>query len=250
MNRAAATALAVAAALAFVAFLAVRAPATLVADAAADAVPGLVLSGVSGSAWRGAATSATLRGAPLGALEWQLAPTALLGGSLRGNVSLDAPGVSLAANIDSSLNGARIAVADANGTAPLAWLERVSGARGPVDGTVTLVDAAVAVEGARVVAASGTARLAQAVVTRPQRLPLGDFTLALSARDGWLNGEVVEATGPVEVAGDVRVTADRRWEVDARVRIPGAGRDLQLVLSLLGPADADGFRPLALRGTY
>ena len=250
MSKLGAAALAAGAILAFVAFLAWRAPASLVADVAAEVVPGLVLSGVSGSAWNGVAAQATLRGAPLGAVEWRLAPLPLLGGSMRADVRLRAPGVSLDARVVSSFDGSRVALSDANGTAPLAWLERVSGARGPIDGTVSIAQGAIVLDRGRFTAADGTARLADAVVTQPQRFLLGDFTLVLSAVDGWLNGEVVEATGPVRVAGDVRVSGDRRWAVDVRVRVPGASRDLELVLSALGPADADGYRPLKLRGAY
>lgn len=250
MNRRVATALGVALALAFVVFLVFRAPATLVTGRVAEAVPGLRIDGVSGSAWRGSAASATLRGERLGAIEWRLTPTALLGGAAAGDVVLAAPGVELRARFRAGLDGRTVRVDDADGLVPLAWLERITGARGPLGGTVTLVGASVEVDGGRVVDAAGTARLTDAVVTRPQRIALGDFTLALSARDGWLNGEVVDATGPVDIAGDVRAALDRRWEVDARLRIPGADRDTQFVLSLLGPADAAGYRPLRLSGTY
>ena len=249
MNRAAATLVAVLV-LAFLAFLLARAPATLVSRSAMDAAPALSLDGVSGTAWRGRAASAHWRGVPLGRLEWRLSARALLGGAARAWVEVDGTELALDAVVSRSLFGDRLQVADANGRTSLDFLSRLSGARGPLDGTVVLDAVSLTVESERVVAADGRAVLQETVVTFQERAALGAFTLDLSAHDGWLQGEVSDDGGPLGLAGFVRAAPDRRWEIDARVRARDRTGNLALVLSLLGTPSDDGFHPLRLSGRY
>ncbi len=235
---------------AFLAFLIARAPATLVSRAAMDAAPALSLDGVTGTAWQGRAADARWRGIPLGQVDWRLSAVSLLGASARSDVNIAGAELTLDAIVSRSLFGDRLHIENANGIAPLAFLSRLSGTRGPLDGTVVLDDVSVAIEGDRVVAAQGRAVLQDTVVTLQQRAELGAFTLDLSAQDGWLQGEVSDDGGPLGIAGFVRATPDRRWELDARVRARDRGGNLALVLSLLGAPTDDGFHPLRLSGRY
>lgn len=236
--------------LAFLAFLLARAPATMVSQAAMDAAPALSLEGVTGTAWRGRAAHARWRGIPLGHVDWRLSAAALLGGTGRAHVEVGGADLDLDAVVSRSLFGGRLTITDADGTAPLAFLSRLSGARGPLDGTVVLDDVSLSVDGDRVVAADGRAVLRETVVTLQQRAELGAFTLELSAHDGWLQGEVSDDGGPLGIAGFVRAAPDRRWEIDARVRARDRTGNLALVLSLLGTPNDDGFHPLRLAGRY
>jgi general secretion pathway protein N len=235
---------------AFVTFLIARAPATLVSRAAMDAAPVLSLDGVSGTAWQGHATHASWRGIPLGAVSWQLSAVSLLGASVRTEIEVGGAELTLDAIVSRSLFGNRLHVENANGSAPLAFLSRLSGARGPLDGIVVLDDVSLTIDGDRVVAADGRAVLRETVVTLQQRAALGAFTLDLSAQDGWLQGEVSDDGGPLGIAGFVRAAPDRRWELDARVRARDRSGNLALVLSLLGAPTDDGFHPLRLSGRY
>ncbi len=236
--------------LAFIAFLLARAPATMVSQAAMDAAPALTLDGVSGTAWRGRAAHVRWRGIPLGRVEWRLSAFALLGGTARAVVDVDGAELTLDAVVSRSLFGNLLQITGADGSTPLAFLSRVSGARGPLDGTVVLDDVSLAIDGNQVVAAEGRAVLRDTVVTLQQRAELGAFTLNLSAHDGWLQGEVSDDGGPLGIAGFVRAAPDRRWELDARVRARDRTGNLALVLSLLGTPTDDGFHPLKLSGRY
>ncbi|MEX0899963.1 MAG: type II secretion system protein N [Gammaproteobacteria bacterium] len=249
MSRGAATLIAVLV-LAFFAFLIARAPATMVAQAAQDAAPALSLDGVTGTAWRGRAAHARWRGIPLGTVDWRLSAGALLGGAARAHVVVGGAELTLDAVVSQALFGDRLRVTNADGIAPLAFLSRVSGARGPLEGTVVLVDVSLTIEGERVVAAEGRAVLRDTVVTVQQRAELGAFTLDLSAHEGWLQGEVSDDGGPLGIAGFVRAAPDRRWELDARVRARDRAGNLALVLSLLGTPADDGYHPLRLSGRY
>lgn len=249
MNRAA-VALTAVLVLAFLAFMLARAPATIVSQVATDAAPALSLDGVTGTAWRGRAAHARWRGIPLGRVDWQLSALSLLGGSARVQVAVDGADLTLEARVSRSLFGERLHVTGADGATSLDFLSRVSGARGPLDGTAVLEDVSLAVEGDQVVAAGGRAVLNDTVVTLQQRVELGAFTLDLSAHEGWLQGEVTDDGGPLGIAGVVRVAPDRRWAIDARVRARDRTGNLALVLSLLGTPTDDGFHPLRLSGVY
>lgn len=249
MSRAAAALIAVLV-LAFLAFLIVRAPATMVSQAALDAAPALSLEGVTGTAWRGRATHAYWRGIPLGRVDWHLSAVALFGGFARADVVVGGADLSLDAVVAHSLFGDRLQITSADGTTSLAFLSRLSGARGPLDGTVVIEDVSLSIEGDRVAAADGRAVLRDTVVTLQQRAELGAFTLDLSAHDGWLQGEVSDDGGPLGIAGFVRAAPDRRWELDARVRARDRTGNLALVLSLLGTPTADGYHPMRLSGRY
>lgn len=249
MNRAA-IALTAVLVLAFIVFMLARAPATMVSQAATDAAPALSLDGVTGTAWRGRAAHARWRGIPLGSVDWQLSALSLLGGSARAQVAVDGADLTLEAIISRSLFGNRLQITGANGTTSLDFLSRVSGARGPLDGTAVLEDVSLAIEGDQVVAADGRAVLRDTVVMLQQRAELGAFTLDLSAHEGWLQGEVSDDGGPLGIAGFVRAAPDRRWAVDARVRARDRTGNLALVLSLLGTPTDDGFHPLQLSGRY
>lgn len=234
---------------AFLGFLAWSAPAALVTGAIADAVPGLRFAAHAGNAWRGSA-SLNWRGTALGRADWRVWAPTLLAGRLRASVVLDGPDAGFEGGVARGLWSDELVLRDVDGGLPLDLLAQLSGARGPLQGRVELDSVSLTVAGDRVLAADGRVRLAAASITHPVRYALGDFTLQLSADDGWLRAVVADAGGPVGVDGELQVSPARRWRLDARVRAQSADRDLALALSLLGPPDAAGYHPLRLAGTF
>lgn len=233
---------------AFVAFLAMGAPATLVAARLAAADPALTLTGVSGTAWRGHADRVRYGEVAVGTLDWRLAGARLFIAQGALHLALVGPDLRLSLDAQHSLFGGRTRIADAVGTLPLALLAEVSGARGPLDARVELEGVAFTLDGETVEHAEGRVRLRDTVALAPQRYPLGEYLLELSALDGWLVATVVEADGPLALTGLVRIRGDGRWEMDARARATQADSELALVLRLLGEPDAEGYRPLRLSG--
>lgn len=235
---------------AFILFLVVKAPASLVAGMATDAAPALTMDGISGTAWHGRAAHARWRGEPLGALEWTLTPLALFAGRARARVTLGGAGIELDTEVAHGLFDDRASVTGADGTLSLALLSRISGASGPLEAQAQLSDVDIAIDGDRVTDASGRVTLVETVVTRPQRTALGTFTLDLDAVDGWLVAAVRDDGGPLGVTGTVRAAPDRRWAVDARVRAREPQSDLGRVLALFAAPGDDGAYPLQLSGRY
>lgn len=247
MTRAAHTLIVVGVAV-FVVGLAVRAPATLVAGTIAGAAPGLAVDGVSGSAWRGHATSTTWRGVRLGALEWRLSAANLLRARTSVRIELAGGEATIHGRVDRTMLTGRLQVSGLNGNMPLPLLASIAGATGPLDASIAAEDVSLAMRRGVPLAAAGIVTLSDTTVLQPQRYPLGDFRLALDVDGEWLRGTITDATGPIALDGAVRVSGDRRWDLDARVRARERDRNLEMVLSLLGDADAEGYRRLQLSG--
>lgn len=68
---------------------------------------------------------------------------------------------------------------------------------------------------------------------------------------GLAPGALESVDGPLLLRGTLLLKADRTWQLDAQVAAkPGAPEGAASALSLLGPPDAAGMRPLSIAGSY
>jgi general secretion pathway protein N len=179
-------------------------PATLVSSLLKKAVPNLVLSSVSGTAWSGRALGAELNldGVPLkfGPLNWQLSPVKLF--LLKGCADIKSEkfsgGFCRSVTGNNQLDKVKLEI-----PAGLASMYlRESGAS--VDGTLFLqMDNAVFTNRLQVDAMKGRATWAGAKVSaNGMAFALGDYAADLSADQGALKAHLKDESGPIKVNVD------------------------------------------------
>lgn len=234
---------------AYATFLVTMVPATLVAGALVERDDRLRIESVRGTVWHGHGDSLRWHGHDLGALEWRVAVHELLRGAISAQVTLDGRDVSARAQVRHRPVAGRTEISEARGRTGLATLARLAGARGPVAAWVAIEGLALTLEDGRPVAFSGSVSLNEVTVAADGIRRLGDYRLALGVASDWLDAQVVESDGPLEVAGGVRFALDGRWELDARLGTADAASDIASVLELLGEPDASGMRRITLSGS-
>jgi general secretion pathway protein N len=226
--------------------------ATLPAGLVAERIAGpLKLEDVYGSVWSGGAERVSLDGAPLGTLDWQCHPLALLRGRLaytlelthphghvRGEVAL-APGGSL--SVDAATLELPITALDPH-PLPGSWLGRVAGE----------VRHAKLIDGWPVELA---AKFTLADVHPPNTdLELGRFALDFdpeAARPDSLVGRIRDLEGPVSVRAQLSIRRDRSYLVEGEVAPkPGAPPEVASTLAFLGPPDRAGRRGFSIQGLF
>jgi general secretion pathway protein N len=240
-------------------FLVVTAPASLLTKRLQQ--QGIVASGVNGTVWKGSAASLQVRGLLVGAVQWELHPTHLLLGRL--NVDLDAKrhDGSLAANV-SLQRGGKVTLRDARVSLPIPTLTgfinmsgggMATGMLGGWKGTVQAQLDELAIENNWPVRIAG--RIDAADLIGPARQPTAigsyriDFPHAQTAAE--LQGNIAsQPDSPLDVIGVVRLLPGRQYAIDAQVGTRSeAPASISKALEYLGPADAQGRRPLSLSGS-
>ncbi len=228
---------------AFLLFLLLLAPATLVSDWV-----GARLSGFSAQAVEGTATAGTLRdvrwrGARIERLHWRWRPLALLTGRLEFSLQVDDPEIKLTGNAALGLNR-KVRFRDLTGRLPLARLGSLTGAASPpLQGIAefTLRELDVNAAG-RPLAAYGVVQLLNLRTTLGQPLNVGDFVVQLdSAGAEGIQGTIKDDKGPLALAGTLSLSPDGRYHFNGQAGIRDAGNQaLRQALNLLGPPGGDG----------
>jgi general secretion pathway protein N len=219
------------------------------------APPGVVLSGIQGTVWSGAAAGAVAGGLNLQDLRWRVRPWSLLLGRLSG--SLEARLADGFVNTDVVASARRVQFSNLRGGASLPALASVlpvGGMRGQASAQLSAFEITNGWP-SRVVGELKVAGLEVApLVPGGSRglLPLGDYTVTFGeAPQGSLAARFVDNGGPLEVSGSVTLGASREYMLDALVE-PRAGAPEQLVEGLkfmTSEPDPEGRRRLTLTGS-
>ena len=228
---------------AFLGFLLLQTPATLVIDLLTERLPGFSAQTVEGSAPGGTAAGVRWRNLQIDQLRWSWRPLALFTGWLEFSLKVDDPELRLAGQ--AALNPGRdLRLRQLVGTLPLARLAGAAGYPGlPAQGTVELNLAEVRLNpGGRPLAATGIVRLQNLQTTLGQPLTLGDFTAELKPADPeGIQGVVQDNNGPLALEGAFSLTPDGRYQFTGHAAVPDANnRALRQAMSLLGPPGGDG----------
>jgi hypothetical protein len=212
----------------------------------------------SGSIWNGRADGLTWRSAPLGNLEWQLAPTALLGGRVAGHALLARDDGKLETDFSASFRG-DVRLAATTFDVPVAALSVLplglpKGWQGRASGRFEEID----VTDGWPSVIRGTLDMDDLVAPPPRSSNVGGFHVVMPHPDpkgvaslpGNLSALVTDKRGPFSVEGQLSVAKDRSFLFEGRVaprgEVPEAMRHS---MEILGPPDAAGRRPFSVSGT-
>jgi len=240
--------------------LLVFALATLPAGIAASRLEKLGVQAVaySGSIWNGAATGLAWRGAPVGDLEWHLAPAALLRGRLAGHAQLVRDDGRLDTDFSAAFNG-NVQLSGTTFDFPLATLGSLpigvpKGWRGRASGKLD----EVVIDGGWPTTLRGTLDMADLVAPPPRNASVGSFHVVLphpkpqgaGSLPGHLTAQVTDRQGPFSVDGQLSVGKDRSFLLEGMVAARGdVPENMRRSLEILGPPDAAGRRPFSVSGT-
>jgi general secretion pathway protein N len=211
----------------------------------------IILNGVTGTVWNGAAQVLQSGNIRMGSVEWHVHPLALLRGRAAADVKLTRVDGFVQGYVEANTAGS-IALRDVSGALPLSVLPPQLTAGG-WDGKLNL----------RLTAAQivnrWPAMLVGAIEVRellgPARRPtaMGSYKLVFpeQAQPDVLAGALTDINGPLQLAGTLQLkAADRSYVFDGLVATrPDAPADLVNSLQFLGAPDAQGQRQLSIAGT-
>jgi len=211
---------------------------------------GIVLSGVTGTLWKGSAQVVQSGQVNVGALQWELHGWALLTGKAVADVKITRPDGFVQTKVTAAPSG-RLSFENLSASLPLSSLPpAVSyGWKGSAEiklSSLVIVDNWPA-------GAVGTVEVLDLLGPPRQPAPMGGYKLTFpeAAPPGVVAGALTDLSGPLQVAGTLELkAADHSYLINGLVA-PRADASPQLVngLQFLGPPDAQGRRPISFSGT-
>jgi len=225
-------------------------PATLVYNLMASQLKDVEAGGLSGSLWKGEASSLLLRGKDWGKLNWTLRPLPLLQGRTEVDLRLDGPGVKLSGNVIRAADRA-IDLGQTTGTIDAAWM-------GPALGLPLLVPTgsinldlqglSIDAEG-KPTAIQGQARWVDAGLTGIVRARAGTVLIEASGRDGQIEGLLRnEGGGNLGIDGSFSMLGTL-YQAEVMLRPDPNDAELVQALQWVGqPLDQSGGRLLLIEG--
>lgn len=233
----------------FVVFALVTLPASIIASPLAKR--GIIVSGVTGTAWNGAAQVVQSGGVMIGSMQWELHPVALLSGRAVADVKLTRVDGFAQGNVSVSMSG-NIAVRDVTASLPMSTLPPnliAGGWRGKLNlklASAEIVDRWPA-------SIIGSMEVLDLVGPAHRPAAMGSYKLVFpeQTRPGTLIAALTDISGPLQLAGTLELKAvDRSYVLEGLVATrPEASPDLVNSLQYLGPPDAQGRRPVSIAGT-
>ena len=218
---------------------------------------GLEAASLAGSVWSGHARALAWRSVPIGDVHWSLAPLSLLSGRIGANFSLALAEGSLDGRFNASPGG-EIRLEDVRFDLPLAAVAAMPvglprGWRGRISGQLE----EIVVNSGWPTSLRGTLEMDELVAPPPRSVSIGSYHIVIpdpegdgSAADGTLDARVTDKEGPFSFNGRFTLGADRSFLLDGTLAPRGnTPPALRRTLELLGPADADGRRPVSVSGT-
>jgi len=217
---------------------------------------GLEAGALWGSVWNGRAQGLSWRSAPLGDLDWSISPGSLLRGRIGGEITLGRPDGSLRAGYSVSLGGT-LRLEDVQADLPVEMLSTLPigmprNWRGRLSGRFEEIE----VSGGWPTALRGTLDMDGLIAPQPRNISIGSYHVEIpdpaapDAGNDPLTARVTDKEGPFSFEGRFTLGADRSFLLEGMLAPRGATPPALLrSLELLGPADADGRRPVSVSGT-
>jgi general secretion pathway protein N len=230
-------------------------PATLMASQLSRA--GLDAAGLWGSVWNGRAQGLTWKSAPVGDLQWTLSPWQLLLGRAAGEVTLGRPDGSLRAAYRLALDGT-LRLEDVQADLPVEMLSSLPigmprNWRGRLSGRFD----EVTLRNGWPQMLRGTLDMDGLIAPPPRNTSIGSYHVVIpdpapagEAAPDSLTARVTDKEGPFSFEGRFTLGADRSFLLEGTLAPRGTTPPaLVRSLDLLGPADANGRRPVSVSGT-
>jgi general secretion pathway protein N len=233
--------------LAFAIILLVRLPASWVKS---FIPPGITCAEIGGTAWNGACSGLAYNGAPVGNLNWELHPLALLRGKVAAYVDVTRGADFVRGDIEMGSGNSYVAH-DLQAQLPLdpPLLPQLDSG---YSGSISVNLASLKVEKNLIAAIEGQVQ-ATSLYSKQDRLALGGYsaTFPKAAGNAEPLGQISSLEGPVDFEGTLKLTREPGWVIDGKIRTkPETPQSLVQQLAYLGAPDAQGFRPISLAGTF
>ncbi len=236
-------------AVAFVVFALVTLPAGVMV--APLAKRGIVLNGVTGTVWNGAAQVVQSGNVQIGSVHWRLHPLALLRGRAAADVKLTRVDGFAQGYVAAGTSG-QVTLRDASASLPLSALPPqfiAGGWNGKLNLRLTSADIVDRWPAALV----GTIEIVDLIGPARRPAAMGSYKLVFpeQAKTEVLTGALTDISGPLQLAGTLQLkAADRSYLLDGLIAPrPDASPNLVNSLQFLGAPDAQGRRPVSLAGT-
>lgn len=214
--------------------------------------PGVTLSGVSGTLWKGRAQAVRSGALHVGSVEWNLDILRLFTGRVGADIKVTRSDGFAQASIASG-PGAAVTLRGLNASLPMSALPP-SVAPGGWTGTLTLKLTRLTLDNSWPVAATGTVEVVDLVGPANRPAALGGYKVVFPAEGTGaadvLTGALSDTGGPLDVNGTVQLKTDRSYLVNGMIATrPGAPSDMTRTLEILGAPDAQGRRQFTFEGT-
>ena len=236
---------------AFLLFLLLQAPASLITDRIGARLPGFTAQIVAGTVTEGVMQGLQWRGARIEKLSWDWRPLMLATGRLGFQLDADDPDFKLTGQAAIGWDR-QWRFQDLAGRASLEKLYALAGQpKLPLQGVVELNLRELRLNAAgRPTTANGSAQLLNLQITLGQPLTLGDFVVqAMPAGPDGIQGKVQDRNGPLALEGTFSLLPDGRYRFSGQAAVRDAGNQpLRQAMSLLGPPDDRGRWPLNFSG--
>lgn len=212
------------------------------------APPGVALSGISGSVWRGAASQANVGGLYLGELRWRLRPLDLI--RARASFEIDAsPAGGVLDGIVGIGIGGDVHLANTRTALPLdaiSPLFKIPGLRG----TATADIERLQLSDGRPVAAVGNAEVRGLVLPLVSPNSIGGYRIEFFTQEDGVVASVEDTDGVVDIAGRLLLSEDRSYEFLGQLAPkPDTPTNVADQMRFLGSPNARGQYELRLEGT-
>jgi general secretion pathway protein N len=211
--------------------------------------PGVTLSGVSGTIWKGRAQAVRSGNMHVGSVEWDLSVLALFTGKLGADLKVTRSDGFAEGSI--AVSGARVTMQKLNASLPLSALPQHI-VQGGWTGTATLRLPQLTLENSWPVALTGTIEIANLVGPANRPAALGSYKVVFpeGAAGDSLQGALSDTGGPLAVNGTIDLKKDRSYLVSGLIATrPDAPSDMARTLEILGEPDAQGRRQFSIEGS-
>jgi len=209
--------------------------------------PGIVLSGISGSIWSGAARRMTMDNFYVSNLTWRARPHRLL----LGQMAYAIQGRPAAGLIKSDLAvgfGGNIYLNDLSGSIPVQLLEQVSGIRG-LHGNASVNFEQLTFSGGMLVSAIGTLEVSELTLPLVATTPIGGYRAEFFTQADGIVASVEDTDGVVDLAGSLKLTRDRNYRFLGQLAAkPETPAQVRQQMTFLGTPNERGQYELRLEG--
>ena len=209
-------------AVSYIIFMAMQAPASWVIQRAQQQLPGLAISGVTGSLWRGQASQVNYQDQQIDKASWALNPLTLLQGCLGYHVKGQWQGQPVSLNAGSQWNK-QPCISAVKGSLDLSILLASGNLPVQVSGIVEVdIDTVSFAQGGQLPLFSGRLHWPEANIISPLELDLGSVSLQLDP-DGntMMRGELTAQGGQLTIDAPVDITPEGDFSINMAIRFDG-----------------------------
>ena len=207
----------------------------------------IVVSGISGSIWSGAALEATADGMYFRNLNWRIRPLNLFAAKIGYTIESELASGFIAGNIAFGVTGTMVA-SDLKATLPLAALQSIPGLAG-IRGNVSANFADLRIESGLPVVADGTVEISGLVIPLVHAEPLGAFKADFFSQESGISASIEDTNAVIDMAGSLQISQEGSYQLIAQLSATAeTPAPVRQQLQLLGSANDRGQHELRLEG--